>query len=119
MATKINDQTRPIFPSFMGLEATGFDNYHKIVIRTCAKILAYVTYAGKYQNACIRHHTSFLVVSPTAFRKFVLIYIANSAKADIEVSLGKIHTVTLRTYFKNYAVQRECKGFFYSLLMSS
>ena len=45
---------------------TGFNNYYKIAVRTWsgtfAKILAYMTYVGKYQKAYIRCHTLYLVI---------------------------------------------------------
>ena len=50
----------------------------------------------------------------TIFPKLVLIQIqwktANSAKTDIEVSLKKIHALTLRKYFKKYVVSRKSKA---------
>ena len=52
---------------------TGFDNYHKIAVSTPAKILAYMVHMGKYQKACIRCHTFYLVIFPTVFPKLVLI----------------------------------------------
>ena len=43
--------------------------------RTCAKILAFVKYVGKYQKAHIRRHTFYLVIFQTIGPKIVLIQI--------------------------------------------
>ena len=81
---------------------------------TCAKILAYVMYLGKYRKAYIRRYTFYLVIFLTILPKLVLIEIewkiVNSAKSNIEVSLKKFHALTLRIYFKNYTVWRECNA---------
>ena len=82
---------------------------HKITcVITCAKILVYVRYVGKYQRVYIRHHTFNLVIFLTIFPKLVLIYIerkiANSAKTSIDVSSKKIHALTVRIHFQIYTV---------------
>ena len=81
---------------------------------TCAKILAYVMYLGKYRKAYIRRYTFYLVIFLTILPKLVLIEIewkiVNSGKSNIEVSLKKFHALTLRIYFKNYTVWRECNA---------
>ena len=46
----------------------GFDSYHK----TAVKILAYVTYVGKYQKACISRHAFYLVIFLTVLPKLFL-----------------------------------------------
>ena len=64
-------------PIFSSLESE-FDNNHKIVVpdyvmtTLCIKILAYVTYVGKYQKAYIRHHNFYLGIFHTIFPKLVL-----------------------------------------------
>ena len=40
--------------------------------RTCAKILAFVKYVGKYQKAHIRRHTFYLVIFQTIGPKIAL-----------------------------------------------
>ena len=69
------------------------------------KSLYMITYVcqnfGKYRKANIRHHTFYLVISLTICPKLVLILIEwkinNPAKTNSEVSLKKIHTLTLKT----------------------
>ena len=41
-------------------------------VRTCAKILAYVTYVSIHQKAYIRHCAFYLVIFLTHFPKLVL-----------------------------------------------
>ena len=60
---------------------------------TCANILAYVTYVGKYEKVYIKHYNFYLVIFLIIFPQLVLIYIewkiVYSAKNHIEVSFTK------------------------------
>ena len=46
---------------------------HHTWSHTCAKILAYVTYVGKYQKVYIKHHNFYLVIFLIIFPKLILI----------------------------------------------
>ena len=80
----------------------------------CAKILAYVTYMGKYLKAYNRRHTFYLVIFLTIFPKLLIIKIewktGNLAKTNIEVLLKKGNPRhNLKIYFKKYYFLKRLK----------
>ena len=57
----------------------------------------------------INHHCLRYILESSLY-----LFFAGSAKTNIEVSFKKIHSLTLRIYFKKYTIWREWKVLFFS-----